>query len=43
MVESVFERPLRFSTKIGRKRWMASQKRGKINIKSKELHKRLTS
>ena len=39
-----FERPLNFLTKIGRKRQLALQKRGKnINIKSMELHKRLTS
>ena len=38
-----FERPLKFSTKIGRKRQVALQMRGKINIKSKEFHKRLTS
>ena len=33
-----FERPLKFSTKIGRKR-----QRGKINIKSMELRKSLAS
>ena len=31
------------SMTIGRKRQVALQQRGKINIKSKELHKRLTS
>ena len=34
-----FERPLTFSTKIGRKRKVALQKTGKINIKSMELYK----
>ena len=38
-----FERPLKFSTKIGHKRQVTLQKRCKINIKSMELHKSLTS
>ena len=32
-----FERPLTFSTKFCRKRQVALHKKGKINIKSKEL------
>ena len=34
-----FERPLNFSTNTAHKRQVALQKRDKINIKSKELHK----
>ena len=37
--KTCFERPLKFSMKIGRKRQVALQKRGKINMKSKEFDK----
>ena len=37
------ERPLKFSTKIGRKRQVTVQKRSKLNIKSTKIHERLTS
>ena len=38
-----FERPLKFLMEIGRIRQRVLQMRGKINIQSIELHKRLTS
>ena len=36
--KTCFERPLKFSMKIGRKMQVALQKRGKINMKSVEFY-----
>ena len=41
-IRTCFERLLKLSLKICRKRQVVLQKWGKINIKSMELHKKLT-